>query len=57
MLVFNQFSDLERCVLRPGNMHSAGRWGSVLLPAIARYHERTFDFYFRGDAAFAKPEL
>jgi Transposase DDE domain group 1 len=28
--VFNQFSGLERCVLRPGNVHSADGWESVL---------------------------
>ena len=38
-------------------MHSAERWRSVLLLEITRYHERGLDFYFRGDAAFAKPEL
>src|SRR4051812_15909730 len=33
---FNQFGDLERCVLRPGNVHSAKDWRSVLEPVIAR---------------------
>ena len=57
LFVFNQFGDLERCVLRPGNAHSAEGWRSVLEPVIARYRERALDLYFRGDAAFAKPEL
>jgi hypothetical protein len=57
LFVFNQFGDLERCVLRPGNVHSAEGWRSVLDPVITRYRERGLDLYFRGDAAFAKPEL
>ena len=57
LFVFNQFGDLERCMLRPGNVHSAEGWRAVLEPVIARYRERGLDLYFRGDAAFAKPEL
>ena len=57
LFVFNQFGDLERCALRPGNVHSAEGWRAVLEPVIARYRERGLDLYFRGDAAFAKPEL
>ena len=57
LFVFNQFGDLERCALRPGNVHSAEGWREVLEPVIARYRERGLDLYFRGDAAFAKPEL
>jgi Transposase DDE domain group 1 len=57
LFVFNQFGDLERCALRPGNVHSAEGWREVLLPVIARYRGRGFALYFRGDAAFAKPEL
>src|SRR3954454_13843906 len=57
LFVFNQFGDLELCVLRPGNVHSAEGWRDVLEPVIARYRERGLDLYFRGDAAFAKPEL
>ena len=44
-------------MLRPGNVHSAEGWRAVLEPVIARYRERGLDLYFRGDAAFAKPEL
>ena len=29
LFVFNQFGDLERCLLRPGNVHSAEDWRSV----------------------------
>ena len=57
LFVFNQFGDLERCALRPGNVHSAEGWRAVLEPVIARYRERGLDLYFRGDAGFAKPEL
>jgi len=37
LFVFNQLGDVERCVLRSGNVHSAGGWRSVLEPVIARY--------------------
>jgi hypothetical protein len=26
LFLFNQFGDLERCMLRPGNVHSGERW-------------------------------
>ena len=57
LFIFNQFGDLERCLLRPGNVHSAERWRSVLEPVVARYRERGLDLYFRGDAAFSNPEI
>jgi hypothetical protein len=57
LFLFNQFGDLERCLLRPGNVHSAEEWRSVLVPVIARYRGRGLVLNFRGDAAFAKPEL
>jgi hypothetical protein len=57
LFLFDQFGDLERCMLRPGNVHSADEWRSVLVPVIARYRGRGLALYFRGDAAFAKPEL
>src|SRR4051812_17108440 len=47
LFVFNQFGDLERCALRPGNVHSADEWRSVLAPVIARYRERGCALYFR----------
>src|SRR6478672_852762 len=34
LFVFNQFGDLERCVLRPGNVHSADGWEGLLKPVI-----------------------
>ena len=35
--MFNQFGDLERCALQPGNVPSAEDWRNVLEPVIARY--------------------
>ena len=50
LFVFNQFGDLERCALRPGNVHSAHGWRDVLVPVVERYKERASRLYFRGDA-------
>jgi hypothetical protein len=36
LFVFNQFGDLERCALRPGNVHSADGWDGVLKPVVGR---------------------
>ena len=55
--MFNQFGDLERSALRPGNVHSADGWKDVLEPVVARYGERDLRHYFRADAAFANPEV
>jgi len=56
LFVFNQLGDVERCALRSGNVHSANGWSAVLEPVVARY--RTVKRrYFRGDAAFANPEI
>jgi hypothetical protein len=55
--VFNQLGDVERCALRPGNVHSADGWRTVLEPVIARYRGTVKRRYFRGDAAFANPEI
>jgi hypothetical protein len=57
LFVFNQFGDLERCRLRPGNVHSADGWRDVLEPVVARYRDRKLRRYFRGDAAFASPDI
>ena len=57
LFVFNQFGDLERCALRSGNVHSADGWRDVLEPVIARYRGTVKRRYFRGDAAFANPEI
>ena len=57
LFVFNQFGDLERCALRPGNVHSAHGWKDVLEPVVARYRGKFKRRYFRADAAFANPEV
>src|SRR5271156_2886018 len=57
LFVFNQLGDLERCALRSGNVHSADGWRAVLEPVIARYRGTVKRLYFRGDAAFANPEI
>jgi len=56
LFCFNQFGDLERALLREGQVHSADDWRSVLEPVIARYRQ-TKKRFFRGDAAFAKPDI
>ena len=55
--MFNQFGDLERSTLRPGNVHSADGWKDVLEPVVARYRGKFKRRYFRADAAFANPEV
>ena len=61
LFVYNQFGDLERCALRPGNVHSADGWEDVLKPVLARYSAKTRPSItrrrFRADAAFAIPAL
>src|SRR5713226_7667032 len=57
LFVFNQLGDLERCALRSGNVHSAAGWRDVLEPVVARYRGTVKRRYFRGDAAFANPEI
>lgn len=56
LFVFNQFDDLQRCALRPCNVHLADGWRAVLEPMVARYRQRLRRRYFRADAAFANPE-
>jgi Transposase DDE domain group 1 len=57
LFVFNQFGDLERSALRPGNVHSADGWKGVLAPVVQRYRGKVTRIYFRADAAFAMPEV
>ena len=57
LFVFNQLGGLERCALRSGNVHSAAGWRDVLEPVVARYRGTAKRRYFRGDAAFANPEI
>jgi hypothetical protein len=55
--LFNQEGDIERVLLRPGNVASADDWQAVLEPVIERYRRSDIPMFFRGDAAFAIPEL
>jgi len=57
LFLFNEFGDCEGAMLRPGNVHSAERWRQVLEPVVERYKKRGIRLLFRGDAAFAKPEV
>src|SRR5918994_1451510 len=57
LFVFTQFGDLERCALRPGNVHSAEGWRDVLEPVVARDRTTLKRRSFRADAAFAAPEV
>lgn len=57
LFLFNHMGDLERCRLRPGNVHSADGWRDVLVPVVERYKERQARLSFRGDAAFALPDI
>jgi hypothetical protein len=57
LFLFNQFGDMERCMLRPDNVHSADSWENVLKPVVIRYKGKVLRLYFRADAAFANPDL
>jgi hypothetical protein len=57
LFVFNQFGDLERCPLRPGNVHSADGWEGVLKPVVTRYRGGLLRIYFRADAGIANPDV
>src|SRR5690349_8735245 len=55
LFVFNQFGDLERCALRPGNVHSADGWRGVLEPVIGRYRGSVKRLYFRATQPLPVP--
>ena len=57
LFCFNQDGDVERALLREGNVASADHWRSVLEPVVGRYRQATGRKYFRGDAAFARPDI
>src|ERR1017187_1891436 len=57
LLLFNRGGDCLAAKLRPGNVHSADGWEELLLPEIDRQQGQSKEVAFRGDAAFAKPEL
>jgi hypothetical protein len=57
LLLFNGAGDCLAAKLRPSNVHSAEGWEEVLLPEIERQQQMGKEVAFRGDAAFAKPEI
>jgi Transposase DDE domain group 1 len=57
LLLFNDQGDCLAAKLRPGNVHSANGWEELLLPEIERQQAQGIEVAFRGDAAFAKPEI
>ena len=57
LFLFNQDGDLERVLLRCGNVASADDRPAVLEPVIERYREVDIPKFLRGDAAFAVPQL
>ena len=56
-LLFNREGDCLAAKLRPGKVHSADGWEELLLPEIEQQQAQGKEVVFRGDAAFAKPEL
>ena len=57
LFLFNQDGDVERALLRKGNVASADDWRDVLASVIERYRKTDVPKFFRGDAAFAIPGL
>ncbi len=57
LFCFNQYGDCEGAHLRPGNVHSADGWRDLLEPIVERHKAAGKKLYFRGDAAFASPDL
>ena len=56
LFCFTSEGDCLRAKLRPGNVHSAAG-ALVIRPMVERYRAWFKLFWFRGDAAFAKPEI
>ena len=57
LFLFNPDADAERAVLWPRNVASTDDWRSVREPVIERYRDLDVPRFFRGNAAFAIPEL
>jgi hypothetical protein len=57
LLLFNGDGACLAVQLHPGNVHSAEHWEELLLPEIERLNALGIEVAFRGDAAFAKPEV
>ncbi len=51
LFLFNQFGDLKRCSLCPGNIHNVDDWENVLGPIVIRFKGWKVLLFFRGDAA------
>jgi Transposase DDE domain group 1 len=57
LLLFNDQGDCLAAKLRAGNVHSADGWEELLLPEVERQQAQGKEVAFRGDAAFARPEI
>lgn len=57
LFCFNQYGDLLGSSLRDGNVYSSTDWDKQLLPILEKYRSLKIPKYFRGDAAFGKPEI
>jgi Transposase DDE domain group 1 len=57
LLLFDAQGDCLGVKLRPGNVASAEGWEELLLSEIDRQRAQGKEVAFRGDAAFAKPEV
>ena len=57
LFCFNPFGGAEFALLREGNLHRAKDWETVLEIIVDRYRDRDIPHFFRGDAAFANPEI
>ncbi len=57
LLLFNDQGDCLAAKLRAGNVHSADGWEELLLAEIERQQAQGKEVAFRGDAAFARPEI
>jgi len=57
LFLYNQSGVCEGATLRPGNVHSAEGRQELLEPVVKGYQKKGLRLLFRGDAAFAKPEV
>jgi hypothetical protein len=57
LLLFNGEGDCSAVKLRPGNVASAEGWEELLPSEIERQGAQGREVAFRGDAAFARPEI
>jgi hypothetical protein len=57
LFCFTNNGDLLSARLRPGNAHSADGVPDLISPLVDRYRSRFRQFWLRGDAAFAGPDL